>query len=165
MIANFLADAAGEAPNIINTSAITAVCMMVTGVVGWFMRGRQSRSVKIEGTPGVNVKNETLGVRLHEAWVTRQEFLDFKSEIKADVREMRGTFEKLATIIDERDRKLTEMIEKVASGAYEGRRRLHEQVNNHGQQLAVLAAKTDISKGLGSLGAAIKQAIKPETKS
>lgn len=154
MIANLLAEVTGGGDmNYITTGAIAAVCSAISGAV-LYARGRQKREVTIDKQP--------VGVRLHEAWVTRQEFLDFKGEIKADVREMRGTFEKLATIIDERDRKLTEMIEKVASGAYEGRRRLHETVNSHGQQLAVLAAKTDISKGLGSLGAAIKQAIKPE---
>jgi hypothetical protein len=154
MIPTYLAEITNEASNVITNGAVVAVCSMVTGVVAWFMRGKQQRTVQIEGTPEVNVKNE-MGVRLHDAWVSRTEFMEFKGEIKADVREMRGTFDKLATIIDERDRKLSDMIEKVAAGAYEGRRRIHEEVNAQGKAIAVLSAKGDIGRHIGTLGKAL----------
>jgi hypothetical protein len=181
MIANFLAEVAAEGPNVINTSAIVAVCSMVTGtvtgVVAWFMRGRQSRSVKIEGTPGVQLENSQIGVRLHEAWVSRSEFVEFKSEIKADVRAISSSVDKMHEVIMVRDenmrrtltetaKTLSDKIESVASGAYESRRAIHEKVNLIDKKTEALAVKADIGKGLASLGSAIKQAIKPEqTKS
>lgn len=176
MIAQLLAETAAEGPNIVTNGAIIAVCSSLVGVVSWIVRGRQNRSVRIEGTPNVQVENQTLGVRLHEAWVTRQEFLEFKGEIKSDVRDIRNNVDKmtdafmvrdeaLRRVIQSNSDTLTEKINEVASGAYEARRRIHETVNKQGERLATMEAKADISKGLASLGSAVMKAVKTnETK-
>lgn len=165
------ATATADGPNVLTNAAVTAICSTVVGAVSWIMRGRQSRSVKIEGTPGVQVENQTLGVRLHDAWVTRQEFLEFKGEIKADVKDIRNSVDKVTDLLAARDEAqrrmiqstmegLSEKINDVASGAYEARRRIHETVNRQGERLATLEAKADISKGLASLGSAVMKAVK-----
>lgn len=164
MITWILAEIVNDEPSIVTTGAISAVASMVVGVVAWITRGRQGRNVKIEGEPSVHVANETLGVRLYEAYVTRNEFMEFKGEIKSDVREMRGSYDKLTLLINERDKKLSEMIERVAAGAFEGRRRIHEEVNAQGKAISAIGAKADISKGLGTLGKALMtQNTKPKT--
>lgn len=132
--------------NFISTAAIMAVCSLISGVVS-YSKGKQARSVTIDKQP--------VEIALQREYVTRTEFAEFKGELKADVREMRGSYEKLAMLIDERDKKLGEMLEKVAAGAFEGRRRIHEEVNAHSKSIARLEAKGDISKGLASLGKAI----------
>jgi hypothetical protein len=145
-----LADAAAAGNsadmNYITTGAIAAVCSLISGVV-LYSKGRQKREVSLTDQP--------VGVKLADQYVTRQEFAEFRGELKADVREMRMSYDKLLTLIDERDRKLTESIQAVASGAYEGRRRLHDTVNLHSKQLASIETKADIGKGLTTLGKAI----------
>lgn len=140
--------------NVISTAAIAAVCSLISGIV-LYGKGRQARVVTIDKQP--------VEIALQEKYVTRTEFAEFKGELKADVREMRGSFDRLTMLINERDVKLTEMIESVAKGAFEGRRRIHEEVNAHGKQLAAIDARTDVSKCIGKLGNAMMTAIK-ETK-
>lgn len=103
----------------------------------------------------VTLANNPLQVSLQEQFVRREEFAEFKGEMKADVREMRGLFDKAITLIAERDERLTETINDVASGAYEGRRRLHDKVNNHEGRLARVEVNNDVSKAVGKLGSAV----------
>jgi hypothetical protein len=61
---------------------------------------------------------------------------------------------------------LSEKINASAAGLYEALRRVHETVNAHGSQIAVVSARGDLNKGLGSLGKALMQAvdqIKPQS--
>lgn len=140
------------------------------GAVGaaWALVIKAYRSGVARGTAAreVTVAGQPVGVRLQESYVTRGEFLEFKAEIKADVRDMRSAVDKVSEVIllrDEAMRRalkettdtLGEKIEAVASGAFEARRRLHETVNAQGKSLAAMETKADISKGLASLGRAI----------
>ena len=149
MICQLLAEAAAPGAsdmNYLTTGAITALGAILTGALA-YSRGKATREVTIDKQP--------VGVRLHEAFVTRTEFLEFRGEIKTDVREIRAGIDRLTTILDERDKKLSDMIERVASGAFEGRRRIHEEVNAQGKQIAAIGVNADISKGLTTLGKAI----------
>jgi hypothetical protein len=148
-----LAEAAANSSdmNYITTGALVVLLNTITGVLT-YKSGQKSRTVKIEDQP--------VGFRLEKEYVTRTEFAEFKGELKADVREMRGSYDRLTMLIDERDKKLGEMIEKVASGAFEGRRRIHETVNEQGKQIAAIGVNTDVSKNIGKLGAAIMTHLK-----
>jgi hypothetical protein len=116
-----------------------------------------------DATSKVRVINSPLDVCIAEQYVRREEFAEFKGEVKADLREMRGLFDKALTLINERDAKLTDTINTVASGAYEGRRRLHDKVNDHAAKLSAIEVKTDVSKAIGKLGAAIMTARKTDS--
>ena len=141
----------GTEMNLISTAAIAAVCSLISGIA-LYTKGRQARTVTIARQP--------VGVDVADKFVTRTEFAEFKGELKADVREMRGSYEKLVMLINERDTKLTEMIEAVAKGACDGRRRIHEELTAQGKQIAGMAERTDVSKAVGKLGGALMQAIK-----
>jgi len=136
----------GAEMNFISTAAITAVCSLISGIV-LYTKGKQARTVTIDKQP--------VEIALQKEFVTRLDFSEFKGEVKADFREMRGSYEKLTMLIEERDRKLSDMIEKVAAGAFEGRRRIHDEVNHQGKSIARLESKGEISKGLATLGKAI----------
>ena len=156
MIQTILAEIDGNNILTIGSGAIIAIGGMAAAVIKAFRvgvnKGERQRNVTVDGQP--------IGVRVTQEFVTRTEFAEFKGELKADVREMRGSFDRLATLIDERDRKLSDMIEKVAAGAYEGRRRLHEEVNRHREQISAIGVNTDVSKNIGKLGAAIMTHLK-----
>lgn len=144
------APAAGEM-NYLTTGAIAAVCSMVSGLV-LYGKGKQNRNVTLT--------NQPVGVKVEEAYVTRIEFTEFRGEMRTEVRDMKGLFDKAVTLIAERDSRLTEKMEAIASGAYEARRRIHETVNRQGERLAQVETKADIGKGLGNLGKAIMAANK-----
>lgn len=149
----FLAEASANSGdlNYITTGAITAVCSALTGAV-LYNRGRQGRAVTIEKQP--------VEIALQKEYVTRTEFSEFKGEMKAEVREMKGLFDKAVTLITERDERLTATINDVAKGAFEGRRRIHETVNLQGEKIAVLSDRADVSKAIGKLGAAMMTVLK-----
>ena len=167
MIVQILAEAAPVPEmNVISTAAIAAVCSLISGIV-LYGKGRQRRTVTIDKQP--------VQIDVAEKFVTKTEFAEFKGEVKAEVKEMKGLFDKAVTLIAERDERLsdkissqgdqlTDMINKVASGAYEARRRIHETVNEHGQKIAVLSERSDISKSMGKLGGAIMATVKEKQK-
>jgi len=170
MIGQLLAETAAAAGNsdmnYVTTGAIGLVMSAIVGVIT-YSKGRQRRSVTIDKQP--------VGVDIADKYVTRTEFAEFKGEMKAEVKEMKGLFDKAVTLIAERDERLsdkissqgdqlTEMINKVASGAYEARRRIHETINDQGQKLAVLSERSDISKSMGKLGGAIMATVKEKQK-
>lgn len=156
MMLPLLAEAAANADtmNYLTTGAITAICSAITGVVLY------AKGAKDKGDRQVTLKGQPLEIALQERYVTRQELSEFKGEIKADIREMRGSYDRLVLLLDERERKLTELIEKVASGAFEGRRRIHEEVNAQGKQIAAIGVNSDVSKHIGKLGSAIMTHLK-----
>lgn len=155
MIAWILAEVAAATPdgemNVISTAAIAAVCSLISGIA-LYTKGRQARTVTIDKQP--------VEIALQREYVTRAEFSEFKGEMKAEVREMKGLFDKAVTLITERDERLTVSINEVAKGAFEGRRRIHETVNAQGNQIAVLADRADVSKSIGKLGGAIMTVMK-----
>ena len=167
MIVQILAEAAPVPEmNVISTAAIAAVCSLISGIV-LYGKGRQRRTVTIDQQP--------VQIDVAEKFVTKTEFAEFKGEMKAEVKEMKGLFDKAVTLIAERDERLTdkigsqgeqltELINKVASGAYEARRQIHHQVNAHGERIAVMSERTDVSKAIGKLGGAIMAAMKDKPK-
>lgn len=127
----------------------TIIASVIGGLIGGGFLGK-----KISDS-NVRIKNNPLDVSIADQYVRREEFAEFKGEMKADVREMRGLFDKAITLIAERDERLIENINSVASGAYEGRRRLHDKVNEHSAKLERMAVNSDVSKSIGKLGAAV----------
>jgi gas vesicle protein len=142
--------------NYITTGAIVAIASLITGLVT-YNKGRQNRTVTIDGKPSVRIEDE---------FVRRTELAEFKQEIRTEVQRIERSVDKLGDIILVRDESLrrtiketsealSDKIEKVASGAFEGRRRIHETVNEHGKQIAAIGVNADVGKHIGKLGAAI----------
>jgi hypothetical protein len=144
-----LADVAQVAGGISAGDVGVIIAAIISGLIGGGVIGK-----KVSDS-NVKVSNNPLEVSLREQYVRREEFAEFKGEMKADVREMRGVFDKAITLIADRDERLTEIINSVASGAYEGRRRLHDKVNEHSARLERMAVNSDVSKSIGKLGAAV----------
>ncbi|MBV5333154.1 hypothetical protein JZU54_06350 [bacterium] len=157
MLPSLLADVINEPQmNYITTGAIAAVCSAVSGIV-LYSKGRQNRTVTIDGKPSVRIEDE---------FVRRTELAEFKQEIRTEVQRMERSVDKLGDIILVRDESLrrtikessenlAQKIEQVASGAFEGRRRIHEEVNRHREQIAAIGVNADVGKHIGKLGAAI----------
>lgn len=166
LLAETAATAGGEMNNI-TTNAIQAIGWVIVAVSSYAV-GKTRRSVTIEKQP--------VEIALQKDYVTRTEFSDFKGEMRTEIKGLEMLYRQLVQLINERDEKLTtkiadqgaqmtEMINRVASGAYEARRRIHETVNDLGNRMAVSESKGDISKGLASLGSAVMKALKSnETK-
>lgn len=147
---------AGGEMNLISTAAVTAVCSAITGVV-LYSQGKKSRTVTIDGKPSVRIEDE---------YVRRAELAEFKQEIRTEVSRMERSVDKLADIMLVRDESLrrtlketaeslSEKIEKVASGAFESRRRIHETVNEQGKLISAIGVNADVGKQIGKLGAAL----------
>lgn len=150
-----------DAMNYLTTGAITAICSLITGVV-LYSKGCKNRTVTIDGKPSVRIEDE---------FVRRAELADFKQEIRTEVSRMERSVDKLGDIMLTRDESLrrtiketsealSQKIEQVASGAFEGRRRIHEEVNAQGKLISAISVNTDVSKNIGKLGAAIMTHLK-----
>lgn len=162
MILNLLADAAAPAPAPDNFSVASLVSILtaIGALVGAIFHGRNQKAAGVKEQKereSVTLNNNPLAVKMEDHFVTRREFDTFKGEIRVDVMDMKGTVEKLAVKMDERDKRyqdklderdsrLSAKIEAVASGAYEARRRIHEKVNNHGERLKSLEDRTPVKR-------------------
>lgn len=153
MMMQLLAETAagsGLSPEVVGS----IIASVVAGLLGGGLLGKKLSTVKVSNNP--------LEVQLREQYVRREEFAEFKGEMKADVREMRGLFDKAVALIADRDERLSETINAVASGAYEGRRRLHDKVNEHSAKLERMQVNSDVSKSVGKLGAAVMALAKKD---
>jgi hypothetical protein len=160
-----LAEVGSAAPvgemNVISTAAIAAVCSLISGIA-LYTKGRQARTVTIDKQP--------VGVEVADKFVTRTEFAEFKGEMKADVREMKGMYDKCLTLIETRDQRLTEKIggltdsvtarfETSAVDAGNRRRDIHEKINKADERITRIETQSDISKHIGKLGSAMITAL------
>ena len=114
----------------------------------------------------VKVDSGHMDVTMREKFLTRSEFLEFKTENKSDVLKMISMYDKAITLINTRDERLTEKLDHlgtqlhtritaVVDDASERRRRIHDKTEEQGKQIAAIEARTDVSKAIGQLGKAI----------
>ena len=112
-------------------------------------------TTKVSSLQRVKIDPPHLDITLREKYVSRNEFAEFKGEMKADVREMRGLFDKAVTLIDERDIRLSTHINRLAQTDHDARACIHEKVNPLAERIASIETRTDVSKSIGKLGNAI----------
>lgn len=143
--------------------AFFVVGLLGAGVLG--KKGAETQRIKVE-SPGIEVT-------LRDKFLTRSEFLEFKGEIKSDVREMRVLYDKALSLIVDRDlrtasdmKELGEALHKRISDADEAgaerRRRIHDKLNDHSDKLTAIETRTEVSKSIGRLGGAIMALAKKE---
>ncbi len=135
----------------------------VIALIGGGVLGKKVSDVqrmRVEGQPS----GQALEVALQDQYVTRSEFFEFKGEMKSDLREMKGLFDKTMVLINERDTRLTEMIKEFGTAGYNGRSKIHDKLNPIAERVAAIEARTDVSKAIGKLGSAI-MASRPKFQS
>ena len=144
------------------------VISLVVAVIGALAGG-----VKIGQSAKVKLTDQPIGVDIADKFLTRSEFLEFKGDIKADVREMKTLYEKSLTLITtvaerseaqhrEGTQNLHDRIAQVTDEGAERRRRIHDKLNEHADLLSRIDARTDVSKSIGRLGGAIMTLAKKE---
>jgi len=113
------------------------------GFVKWFFIGVLGLVIGLSGPVAMMVAvfarqkravengNQALKVSLAEEFATRREFDQFRATVNGDVKEIKGMFRLTMDKMDERDRRLSESIDRVAKVAYEGRKDLHKKATEH----------------------------------
>lgn len=154
------------------------VLTIVTGVIGAVgalfvrtqRREREMRdSMRIQGPVPevpVHVAGGHVEVSTREKYLTREEFLEYKGEIKTDVSRMLSLYDKAITLINERDSRLSEKLDNLGTQIYgrindvvaessERRRNIFDKLEEQGKSIASIDSRTDVSKAIGQLGKAI----------
>lgn len=105
----------------------------------------------------ITVDPQPLHIKMEDHFITRREFDAFKGEIRNDVTEMKGLFRETMSKIEERDKSLTEKIERVAKTGVDGRVAIWNQVREdkdtasdtfkqQGERIARVEAGVDIAQ-------------------
>lgn len=132
----------------------------------------------------VTLMNNPLDVEVRKAYVTRDECLACKRESNSDVREMKALYDKIITLVMERDERASERtralgdmlsekiadlgcqvhdrITQVADESAERRRRIHDKLNEHADLISRVDSRTEVSKSIGRLGSAIMTLAKKQ---
>lgn len=132
---------------------------------------------KVSDSNKTHILNSPLDVRLKEEFVTRREFekleltmnsyiLEIKGTVIASTTKMEGIFHltmqkmesqstSMTAKVERQSRELRDEIGKVASGAYAGRQKIWEQVNEQRDGISALKATTNVAKEIGKLAEAI----------
>jgi hypothetical protein len=155
-----LAETAAQAPAdpLISGAWVISLVVAIIGALAGGVKIGQSRNVKILDQP--------VEVAVQKTYVSREECLACKNEMRGDVREMRILYDKLVTLINVRDEntaakiiamgeQLHTRITAVVEDASERRRRIYDKQEEHTRAIAMIDARTDVSKAIGQLGKAI----------
>ena len=110
---------------------------------------------KITDGTRIRIDPQPLEVALRKEYVTRAEFAEFKGELKTDVKEMRGLFDKAVNLIAERDERINNRITELDNAGDERRRKIYDRLENHDRLICAIDARTDVSKAIGKAAAAI----------
>ena len=110
---------------------------------------------KITDGTRIRIDPQPLEVALRKEYVTRAEFAEFNGELKTDVKEMRGLFDKAVNLIAERDERINNRITELDNAGDERRRKIYDRLENHDRLICAIDARTDVSKAIGKAAAAI----------
>lgn len=146
---------------------------LIGGIIATLIGGGVLGKKISDGTK-ITVTNRPLDVAVREQLVTRAECLACKTDAKAELKEMKVLYDKTVTLILERDerqsirsRELQEQIhtqiQEVQIEAAERRRRIHDKLNEHADQLTRIDARTDVSKAIGKAAGAIMALAKKDS--
>ncbi len=131
---------------------------------------------KVSDSTKTTIDPQPLMVKMQEEFVSRREFDKLEITVALNAtkaegyfreasNEMRQAVSTMAKSLERQNERLTTEIGKVASGAYEGRQRIHQKVNEQGEQIAALRAQVNVAEELQSVGEAIVEAMKnPSTR-
>lgn len=140
------------------------VALLGTGVLS-------KKAGKAEGkAEAMQIGPQPFIVELKETFVTRREHDRLEALVAVNASKMEGLFEKTmkevkdlnvatSAAISKQGERLSQEIEKVAKGAYEGRQRLHNTVNAQGEKIAALQVGANVASELRQVSETIVEAI------
>lgn len=145
----FLANASGFSPE----QVAALIIALIAGLGGGGLIGKKVSDSKQR----ITVDPQPLHIKMEDHFITRREFDAFKGEIRSDVMEMKGLFRETMTKIEERDRSLTDKIERAAKTGVDGRVALWNQLRDdkedaskhfkdQGERIAKVEAGVDIAQ-------------------
>jgi len=149
----------GIAPEMVGT-------IIATIIIGLLGAGYLGKKVS-------DVQRVQLEIPLRDKYLTRSEFLEFKGDIKSDIREMKVLYEKALTFATDRDERAAtdlknlgdQLHKRISDGDEAGaerRRTIHEEINRNTNAITRIEAHTNVGRDLGKLGAAIMTLAKKE---
>jgi hypothetical protein len=114
---------------------VTGFVVAVIGAISAALAHRAGRSSRVQ------IDHQPLAIKMEDHFVTRREFDSFRAEMALDITDIKGLFEKTMTKLDSQNTALTADIRAMGTGAYEGRQKIWNQVNEHRERIAVVEAR------------------------
>lgn len=102
------------------------------------------------GRRKVSLEPQPLAVKMEDHFVTRREFDSFKGEITADIKEIKGLFRETVALIRQQQENLTKDIRDMGTGAYNGRQKIWDKVNDQGERLKSVEDRIPLIKKTGA---------------
>ena len=122
------------------------VAIMLMGALLLFLNLKEKLLPKSKDATDVRVGPLPLPIQMAERFATKEELHDVKQEVKAEIRELEKvvpeTERRILMAIANTGNKMEEMVNKMASVATNGRRKLHDKTLEHSEQIAKLKEKT-----------------------
>lgn len=161
---NWLAQTGGAGldPAMVGTIIASVIVALISG--GFLGK-------KVSDQTRMTIDPQPLLVKMQEEFVSRREFDKLEVTVAVNAtkaegyfreasNEMRQAVSSMAKSLERQNERLTAEIGKVASGAYEGRQRIHAKVNEQGEQIASLRSQMNVAGELAQVGEAISTALK-----
>ena len=167
MMTQFLAETAGLALDPITVGTI--IGGVITALVGGGLIGK--RTGKAEGkAEAMQIGPQPFMVELKEAFVTRREFDRLEGVVAVNASRVEGMFRETmkevkdlhsatAKTITKQGEKLSQDIRDVATGAYNGRQKIHQTVNSNAERLAKVEQRIETTTELKAVAESICEAI------
>jgi hypothetical protein len=103
---------------------------------------------KIADSRRVNIDNQPLEIRMKEEFVSRQEFRQFRSDLRLDLTKLENLVERNSERVEAKHLELLATIERVAKIGVDGRVHLWKELNLQGKQMVRIEEHVDVAQRL-----------------
>ena len=132
-----------ESVSFAQAGAGLGVVVLLMGALLLFLNLKDKLVPKSEGTKEVKVGPLPFPVQMADRFATKEELHEVKQELRELEKALPETERRILTAIEHQGDKIEETVNKMASVATEGRRKLHDKTLLHTEQIAKLETKTE----------------------
>jgi len=161
MMMHFLTMLAEVPPGSGDTITVAGLILLLSGLAAFFgrMQGIQKGRKEVVD---VTVQNNPLRVQMEKEFVRREEWTQWRGEVRADLAKLEGMMQRVFDRVDSKHSELLLTIEKAAKTGVDGRVALWNELKAQGRELAVVSTHTNVAGAVKDLAEELKQCrIKP----
>jgi glycogen debranching enzyme len=161
MMMHFLTMLAEVPPGSGDTITVAGLILLLSGLAAFFgrMQGIQKGRKEVVD---VTVQNNPLRVQMEKEFVRREEWTQWRGEVRADLAKLEGMMQRVFDRVDSKHSELLLTIEKAAKTGVDGRVALWNELKAQGRELAVVSTHTNVAGAVKDLAEELKQSrIRP----
>lgn len=147
----------GDTITVAGLSLMMAAQAAFVGRVGGIQKGRKEAQ-------DVHLTNSPLRVELEKEFVRREEWTQWRGEVRSDLAKLEGMMQRVFDRVDTKHNELLQTIERAAKTGVDGRVALWNELRDQVQRIAKVEASSDVASGLKAIAVELKETKNQQPK-